>query len=161
MRNTLFTLLLFLLFASSAASAEMKFKSGQNAESFLENRQILCTVNFDVNSTQLSSAAKDIISKTVPQLRQLDLDAKLLRIEGFASPEGDKQKNFRLSIDRALAVESFLRVNHGVLLDHYITGYGPTTPVDISAAGTRRVEIATYDNPWSQVNTPVKLSNGQ
>ena len=156
----LLSLLLFM-FCATVTGAPVRVDAVQNVESLLKQREVLCSVDFAPNSIRLSPAARNTLEQVVSSLKRFDFDAKMLRIEGFASPDGDKVKNFRLSIKRALAVERFLRVNHGVSLNNYVTGYGPTLPDNLAAAGTRRVEIAVYDNPWTQENIPVVLSNGQ
>ena len=158
MNRNLFLTVLLLLICMDANASKVTVEQTQATKSYLANREILCTADFAVNSTDLAPDARLRLSRCVPQLKQVDLTRKIIRIEGFASPDGDKLKNYRLSIERARAVESFLRLDHGVSLDHYITGYGPTEPAEISSAGTRRVEIVIYDNPWDQQDVPVETT---
>ena len=153
--------LLLFMFCATVTGANVRLDAVKDADSLLGQREVLCSVDFAPNSISLSPAARNALGQVVSNLKRFDFDAKIIRIEGFASPDGDKEKNFRLSIKRALAVERFLRIDHGVSLNNYVTGYGPTLPENLAAAGTRRVEIAVYDNPWAQKNIPVELSNGQ
>jgi outer membrane protein OmpA-like peptidoglycan-associated protein len=151
-----------LLFAAFTANANnYMVATSKDAETFLGKREVLCTINFSVNSVSITTEASEILNLNAPFLKNVNLKEKLVRIEGFSSPEGAKTKNFRLSIDRARAVESFLRVKHGVSLEHYISGFGPSQPENISAAGKRSVQIAIYDNPWSQDDIPVEMTGGQ
>jgi len=159
-RKFLFTVFI-MVFCVNAHASKVTVEKTQAPDSYLTNREILCTIDFAANSTHLSPDARILLSRHVPQLKQVDLNTKIIRIEGFASPEGDKEMNYRLSIERARAVESFLRLDHGVSLDQYITGYGPTVAAEIPAAGTRRVEIAIYDNPWNQQDVPVQTTGKQ
>ena len=128
-------------------------------DTLLGSREVVCTIEFAAGSTSLSAEAEAILDSVASRIKATDLNTKMIRIEGFSSPEGDKTKNFRLSIDRARAVERFLRVNHGVSLEHYISGFGSSAPEGVSASGKRSVQIAIYDNPWGQEDIPVD-SNG-
>jgi len=151
--------LYFVAFTVNAGN--LKIVTSRDAGSFLGQREVLCTINFPVNSVSITTEASAVLNNNAPFLKNVNLKEKIVRIEGFASPEGAKTKNFRLSIDRARAVESFLRDKHGVSLDHYISGFGPLQPENVSAAGKRSVQIAIYDNPWEQSDIPVEMTGGQ
>lgn len=161
MSNFFLTTLLVLFFSAVVYASNVKVESVESPETFFGEREAICTITFDTGSTKLSPEAQFVLSQNVVKIKNLDLSKKMIRLEGFASPEGDREKNFRLSIDRARAVERFLRVNHGVSLDNYITGYGPTAPQGLSAAGKKTVQIVVYDNPWGMADVPVKMTGGQ
>jgi len=161
MKKTVFAFIILVISCFSVSASEVKqLQAVGDAGSFLGSREVLCTIDFAAGSTLLNKPARQTLSRCTPRIKQLDLVTKMIRIEGFASPEGNKEKNFRLSIDRARAVERYLRSEHGVTIDHYITGYGPTLPTDTTSAGARRVELAVYDNPWDQSAIPVEMSGG-
>lgn len=161
MRNFFIAAVILVFVALSANAAKLKVVTSKETESFLGKREVLCTINFLSNSTSLTTEACAVLNRNAPFLKNINPNDKIVRIEGFASPEGAKTKNFRLSIDRAREVERFLRVNHGVSLEHYISGFGPTQPKNVSAAGKRSVQIAIYDNPWEQGDIPVEMTGGE
>lgn len=161
MIKTFITSATLFFVATTVNASNIKIVTTKDAESFLGQREVLCTINFPVNSVAITTEASEVLNNNAPFLKNINLKEKMVRIEGFASPEGAKIRNFRLSIDRARAVESFLRDKHGVSLDHYISGFGPMQPENVSAAGKRSVQIAIYDNPWDQGDIPVEMTGGQ
>lgn len=94
------------------------------------------TIHFKVNSAALSDDAKS-------QLDDLANQAKndkgfVIQVQGFASSDGSKEYNRRLSSRRADAVVRYLAENHDIPLRRIITpfGYGDAKPV--SDNGTRQ-----------------------
>jgi outer membrane protein OmpA-like peptidoglycan-associated protein len=104
------------------------------------------TVLFRRRSAVLSADAKSQLD----QLAQKALQSKgyVLEVSGFASQEGGKEMNRRLSQQRADNVIRYLVENHNIPLRRIITpyGYGELNPVadNTTRAGrseNRRVEI--------------------
>ena len=162
MKKVFVAALVMLVFSGSLAQAvKTQEAAPEQLAKLLEEKEIVCTVEFDVNSAELSREAQQTLTGAVSQIKSVNLKKKMIRIEGFSSPEGNKLINVRLSIDRARAVERFLRANHGVSLDHYISGFGATVPDGVSAAGTRSVQIVIYNNPWGQDELQVVPAGGK
>ena len=160
MKKYLLIFCLALLCAAQSVFANGKTETDSQPDPVFGQREILCTIEFPVSSSALNSTARDVLARHVPRIKRLDHNRKLIRIEGFASPEGDPEANYRLSLERARSVESFLRTEHGVSLNHYLTGFGPKKSSGITAAGTRSVQVVIYDNPWGQSDVSVELTNG-
>ncbi len=161
MKNLFIHLVILLILASFSHAAKVKVESVSNADILLNKRDVICTIEFGANSSALSAEARQILAGSADRLKNLDLQKKMIRIEGFASPEGDRERNYKLSIERARAVERFLRTHHGVSLDHYITGFGPSLPEEVPAAGKRVVQVTVYDNPWGRADIPVEVTGGE
>jgi hypothetical protein len=152
---------LLIAFSSPALAVKTIGSSVSNFESLLGEREVICTIDFAAGSAELSEEAGRILGNAVDRIKAVDLEKKMIRIEGFSSPEGNKTNNYRLSIERARSVERFLRANHSVSLEHYISGFGPSTPAGVTVAGQRAVQIAIYDNPWGQEDIPVETAEGK
>lgn len=155
------SLALLVAVSSPVLAVKIVGSSVASFDSLLGEREVVCTIDFAAGSADLSDEAKRVLGHAVYRIRSVDLEKKMIRIEGFSSPEGNKTENFRLSIDRARSVERFLSTNHSVSLEHYISGFGPSTPAGVSVAGKRSVQIAIYDNPWGQEEIPVETANGK
>lgn len=161
MRKVFLTVFILLLaITSHTQGARTREVTQAEIEKFLGDKEIICKIDFAVNSSELSTEAQKALSGVAARIKAVDLDKKMIRIEGFSSPDGNKLLNFRLSIDRARAVERFLRTKHGVSLEHYISGFGPTVQEGVPAAGTRSVQIVIYNNPWGQDEVPVVSAGG-
>lgn len=118
----------------------------QQLKSFLQSRKVINQVYFSVASSTLDSESKMQLDSVVEQLRKLSDGGTLLRVEGFASPEGDEKKNVNLSMYRAMAVRNYLRDKHSLNLDLFLTGYGGTAQ-EQRPGDARRVDIASYQQP--------------
>ena len=132
--------LLLLPVVSSADETEEQLKS------FLESRTLIDQVYFNVASSSLSHATKTQLDQVATRLREMEGQGQLLRVEGFASPEGDAKKNVNLSMYRAMAVRNYLRDKHALHLDLFLTGYGGKAE-NIQPDAARRVDIASYQQP--------------
>ena len=69
---------------------------------------------------------------------------RLIRVEGFASSDGQEGKNMDLSMLRAVAVKNYLE-QKAIAVDLYISGFGENSPATGKLSEQRRVDIATYD----------------
>ena len=116
---------------------------------FLETRRVLATIRFDLGSAQLSAQAGKELESVAEKLKNLDHDAYIVRIEGFASPDGSDEANLDLSMARAMAVENVL-ARHQELGDRlFLTGVGADPDATLAPEEQRRVEIARYANPFN------------
>lgn len=80
------------------------------------------TVNFRVNSSALSSEAKQRLDEVAAVA--LTMRGYVLEVTGFASAEGSTAKNKTLSQKRAQAVIEYLVENHNIPLRRISTSYG-------------------------------------
>ncbi|ALC16672.1 hypothetical protein DSOUD_1901 [Desulfuromonas soudanensis] len=149
----------FVVFSLTTASGlQAESVSGQ-AENFLASRDVVGVVYFDIGSAALKESARSAIDKLVPQLRQVDLYKFLVRLEGFASPDGEMETNVEISMMRAKAVADYLQERYQMGLDYYLIGFGAgdvpggNQPVE----KLRRVELALYENPWETETLPLKM----
>ena len=103
------------------------------------------TVLFQVGRYELlpeATAALDEIASSIK-----DRNGFILEIEGFASTEGDRIKNEKLSADRSEAVRRYLADHHNIpLFRMFLVGLGTSRPVadNTTREGrmqNRRVEI--------------------
>ena len=140
MKRILLCLLLLVVCSSAFADDTEK-----QLKAFLQSREVIDQVYFDNGSEHLSAKARSNLDKLVPRLQQYVKDGHLLRVEGFASPEGDASGNVSLSMKRSIAVRNYLRDSHHLSLELFLTGFGGVEgPVRDKA---RRVDIAIYRQP--------------
>jgi hypothetical protein len=116
--------------------------------SFIASREIVATIYFQANSEDLGKKAHERVSTTVSRLRKLQTDGRLIRVEGFSSPEGDREANFRLSFYRARTVADIIK-EQGLPAEVTLTAYGDLYSESNDPAKERRVEIASYAMPSS------------
>jgi outer membrane protein OmpA-like peptidoglycan-associated protein len=104
---------------------------------------------FDFDSHALRDATKDNLSEMAETLEKYE-DTEI-RIEGHTDDVGAKSYNKELSMERAMAVSSYLK-NKGVSSDRFIIeGFGESQPLaendtEQGRQQNRRVEIAIYAN---------------
>lgn len=115
---------------------------------FLTSRQVIGSVMFTEGSTTLSREAKREIDKLVPQLQKIDPAESLVRIEGFASPEGGKSLNIPISMARAKAVIDYIQEKHPFADSFFLTGFMEQEAPETDNVQRYRAEIAVYDNIW-------------
>lgn len=104
----------------------------------------IAVVHFNTNASSPSQDVASIASQlNQPQVKKLLEDPKIqLAILGYADLQGDDQKNFTLSDDRAQAVLRILRDKCGVLNTMYAVPMGGTDLFDPRAfARNRTVEV--------------------
>ena len=130
-----------LLFMVSFTAAQPP----REIEQFLASRQVIGQIFFPCKVTTLSSQAESIIDQRVPELKALKRKGKLLRIEGFASADGNPRTNSQLSLERALAVKDYLKDRHQMKLEVFLTGFGESLSTDGKIGQERRVDIAVYE----------------
>ncbi len=135
-----------LLLGVLAAAAFAAERSGLSFEQFMASRKVLATVYFDVGSARLDDDARATLERLAPQIKSISFDEKVLRIEGFSSPEGKELANVLLSMERAASVELYLRKLNGTSYERYLVGKGVYNAAKLDNAHQRRVDIAIYDN---------------
>lgn len=115
-------------------------------DTFIKSREVIATLYFQANSEDLAMGERDRILATISQLRKLQDEGRLIRVEGFSSPEGDKEVNFRLSFFRARSVVEIIEAE-GLPAEVTLTGYGDLRAKSDDLNKERRVEIASYVKP--------------
>ena len=108
------------------------------------------TVLFKVGQAELLPEAMSSLDELAGQIK--DRNGFLLEIQGFASSEGDVEKNDRLSQARSEAVRRYLADRHNIpLFRMSILGFGTSRPVADNATmegrmQNRRVEVRLLTN---------------
>jgi len=108
------------------------------------------TILFDVNKSDLTPEATSTLTQLASQIK--DRNGFLLEIQGFASAEGDPEKNERLSQARSEAVKKYLADALNIpLFRMYILGFGTSRPVADNSTKegriqNRRVEVRLLSN---------------
>lgn len=109
------------------------------------------TLNFRAGSALLSKAAKERLDKLAEEAK--NEKGFLIEVSGYASSDGSKALNQRLSQRRADAVIQYLAENYNVPIRRFVTpfGYGDKQPVadNKTRAGreqNRRVEVKILVN---------------
>jgi hypothetical protein len=115
-------------------------------ESFMESREVVDTLYFEVNSDSVDARSRQRLAETAARLRELQSSGRMIRVEGYSSPEGDKEANFRLSFFRARAVAELIEVK-GLPAGIALTGYGDLQAASDDPSRERRVEIVSYIKP--------------
>lgn len=113
---------------------------------FMKSRKVLATLHFQVNSDSLTSAELELVNALLPGIENQQKSGKLIRVEGFSSPEGDRADNLRLSLHRARNVADIIS-QKGLPAEVTLTGYGDLLSGTGDPAKERRVEIVAYDKP--------------
>jgi OmpA-OmpF porin, OOP family len=134
------------------------------------------TVNFKVNSAVLSPEAMASLDELATQAKSEK--GYIIEVQGFASADGDENKNRVLSQRRSDAVMRYLAENHMIPMRRIIIpfGYGESNPVADNATRegreqNRRVEVkiltnkgltsptqSTQAHPTSAPSEPVRAS---
>lgn len=109
------------------------------------------TINFKVGKFDLLPEAKVVLDEIAAQAKTER--AYIIEVQGFASADGDENKNRVLSQQRADSVVRYLAENHMIPLRRIITpfGYGEAQPVadNLTKEGreqNRRVEVKILVN---------------
>jgi len=135
-------------------------KSGTSFDEFIKSREIVTTIYFQSNNEGLSSSERKRLSGTIDKLRELQNNGRMIRVEGFSSPEGDQEKNFSLSFFRARSVAVLIEAK-GLPAEVALTGYGDLRASSDNPKQERRVEIASYLKPVGMKKVKVADKNKQ
>ena len=135
------------LAAAKAASAEVQATNDRISQIDNYEAKQNITVNFKVNSAELSDDAQAALDEIAQQAKTEK--GYIIQVTGFASADGDKLKNRALSERRADAVIRYLAENHDIPLHRMINpfGFGELKPVAENDTRdgrkqNRRVEVA-------------------
>ncbi|PNU18753.1 hypothetical protein C2E25_16000 [Geothermobacter hydrogeniphilus] len=129
-----------LLCASLSAAAQ------PSVEDFLGTRKVVAVIPFSLGSAELGVSARHIIDQLVERLKHVNPKRKVVRLEGFSSPEGSEVTNINLSMKRAMAVENYLRTVRHLPPTRYLIGLGVAGGTTLDVVAQRRVEVVFYDN---------------
>ena len=121
-------------------------KGTTSFDDFIESREVVATLYFQPNNDNLTKSEQARLSSTIDKLRELQKNGRMIRVEGFSSPEGDQENNFRLSFFRARAVADLIEAK-GLPAEVTLTGYGDLKANSSDHSKERRVEIASYLKP--------------
>jgi len=135
-------------------------KSGTSFDEFIRSREIVTTIYFQSNNEDLSRSERKRLSGTIDKLRELQNNGRMIRVEGFSSPEGDQEKNFSLSFFRARSVAVLIEAK-GLPAEVALTGYGDLRASSDNPKLERRVEIASYIKPVGMKKIKVADKNKQ
>lgn len=141
MRFSIIFMLLTVLCSPLAAVAD-----DAGFATFMKSREVVATLYFGANSDSLPESERVRIDETMAELRQLQKQGRLIRVEGFSSPEGNKENNFQLSFFRARSVADLIE-SKGLPAEVTLTGYGDLLAKSSDPLQERRVEIAAYIKP--------------
>lgn len=110
---------------------------------FFDQREVLASVAFARDSSDLSSKAARELDDSLMKIRESACPSRLLRIEAFAGQEEIAERAFRLSMNRAWSVAKFLE-KKGIPCMVGISGYGKARAQTPESATDMRIEIAAY-----------------
>ena len=136
----------FILILTMLPITAFADKTEEQLKSFLMSREVLEQVYFEYASEKLTILARENIDSIVPDLKSLAAKGYLFRLEGFSSSDGDNSRNMNLSLSRALSVSHYLKGQHDLNLDVFLTGYGGSEK-SREIEKSRRVDIAAYVKP--------------
>lgn len=102
----------------------------------------LAVISFSDGSSSLNADARRLIDGLSSELKKLDHDRKLIRIEGFSLTRKGEHFDWTLSAKRAQAVVEYIRSKYQVQIPPFITAHVASR---VSSPGDR-VEIILYDN---------------
>src|SRR6056300_681409 len=115
-------------------------------DAFVKSREVVETLYFKVNAEELSKSDRERLISTAQQLRQIQNNGRMIRVEGFSSNEGDQEQNFILSFFRARSVADIIE-SMGLSTEVTLTGYGDLRADSDDHAKERRVEVVSYIVP--------------
>jgi len=142
--------------ASSAEQANTRVNGVEQSVTDLRNNldkytvQKTVTVRFQANRANLEPDAMSSIDELASQIK--DRNGFLLEIQGYASSEGDLQKNERLSEARSESVRRYLAERYSIpLFRMSILGFGISRPIASNETlegreQNRRVEVRLLTN---------------
>ncbi|HHM04255.1 MAG TPA: OmpA family protein [Gammaproteobacteria bacterium] len=104
-------------------------------------------LKFAFNSYQLTPEAKRVLDNLSAALKEDELAQYTFRVEGHTDAVGSEEYNLSLSQKRALAVQSYLVLEHGIPLER------------IKVVGKGETELLDPEHPDSGVNRRVAIVN--
>jgi hypothetical protein len=143
------TFMVFTFFTSALAD---KNNSDFVQDSVLDEKTVLCEIDFRPDSYKLTMQAKKLLDDVLKQLERVDTETKIIRIEGFFDGQDTVADKTQLSMLRALAIESYFRLNHDASFERFLTGHNMSN-------SNCRAQIAIYNNPWQGFTDPVHVTD--
>jgi len=119
-------------------------------DTFLQSRQVAAQIYFAKGAWQLTRENQQSLQRVTEELLRERGAGRLIRVEGFASPEGAELQNYNLSLQRAGAVKDYLQ-QQGVKTELFLSAYGENNFSTAKLSEQRRVDVAVY-----QTNRTVK-----
>lgn len=114
-----------------------------------ENRSVNLTINFELNSAEISADAIAQLGELAEALAKPRLSQVVFKVIGHTDSTGDAQYNLRLSERRAKAVVYFLVQKYGLPRNRlFASGEGEQRPLpglDSADGRNRRVEVNGED----------------
>ncbi len=151
--------ILVIIVATLCIFSQLAFgKSDISFDEFIKSREIVTTFYFQPNHENLSNSELKRLSETINKLRELQKNGRMIRVEGFSSPEGDQEENFSLSFFRAHSVAVLIEAK-GLPAEVTLTGYGDLRANSDDPTKERRVEIASYVKPVGMKKVKVAEKN--
>jgi peptidoglycan-associated lipoprotein len=121
--------------SEAKGSAAQAMTKAQDAEKAAKGKLIYTVtlsndkVTFPVNKAEISPEAKAMIDEAVAPLVKENRGV-YFEIEGHTDSTGDKDYNFRLGEERAMAVRDYIAKTHGIALSRLnVISYGEEKPV--------------------------------
>lgn len=112
-------------------------------DQFLGSRSVVGQIFFSKGGSQLSIAQKQSLKDLSQRLQKQDSVDRLIRVEGFSSPDGAESLNYDLSMQRAINVQSFLK-HQNLPTELFLMGQGEKNASTAKLSEQRRVDIAIY-----------------
>lgn len=112
-------------------------------DQFLGSRSVAGQIFFIKGNSRLTVAHKRTLMALTQALHKNRFAGRLIRVEGFSSPEGNRSVNYDLSMQRAMAVQSYLQ-QRGLTTELFLTGHGEKNVATAKLSEQRRVDIAIY-----------------
>jgi hypothetical protein len=138
---------LIIIVALICVSSSPAFStSSSDFDAFIKSREIVTTLYFQSNGENLSDNQRERLFDVISNLRELQKNGRMIRVEGFSSQEGDQERNFLLSFFRARSVADLIE-GKGLPAEVTLTGYGDLRASSDDPSKERRVEIASYLKP--------------
>ena len=121
--------------SEAKGSAQQAMTKAQAAEQAAKGKLIYTVtlsndkVTFPVNKAEVSPEAKAMIDEAVAPLVKENRGV-YFEIEGHTDNTGDKNYNFKLGEERAMAVRDYIAMTHGIALSRLsVISYGEDKPV--------------------------------
>jgi len=149
-RSVMIFLAVVILLATNVWSADENLP-------YLGEKQILCVVEFAPNSNDLDKTSRHAVDSALKSIQNINTDTHLIRIEGYARL--DESESTILAINRAEAVEEFLRFAKGYYADRYLAGIVLKDGEVVSGVSPYRAEIVVYDNIFTAAGDPFKITS--
>lgn len=121
--------------------------SVNEAQPIVTPKSVNLTIEFELNSVQLTDQARDVLEQLGLAMNSDQLGSDKFKIVGHTDSSGATDYNYNLSLDRSAAVERYLIRNHGI------------NEARLVAEGKGELQPLETDNPTSEKNRRVEIIN--